>query len=191
MRMKIIGVTGGTGAGKTTVTKIIESMGAYVVDADSVARQIVEPGMPAFYEIAAEWDVVRDDVLDRKALAKIVFNDEAQLHKLNAITHKYVIDEIKLQLINCRNDIFVIDAIALFESGLADICDETVAVIADVNTRCKRIMERDDLTYDEAVMRINAQKSDSFFMENADFVIYNNGNETDTEEKIGRIIKGS
>jgi len=192
--MKIIGVTGGTGAGKTTVTKIMESLGAQVVDADCVARQVVEPGMPALSEIAAEWDVVSGDehnqVLDRKALAKIVFSDEKQLHKLNTITHKYVIEEIKTQLINCKKDIFVIDAIALFESDLADICDVTVAVIADRDTRCERIMERDDLTREEAIMRINAQKKDGFYIENADYIIYNNGNETDTEEKIGRIIKG-
>ena len=73
---------------------------------------------------------------------------------------------------------------------LADICAVTVAVIADRDTRCERIMERDDLTREEAIMRINAQKKDGFYIENADYIIYNNGNETDTEEKIGRIIKG-
>ena len=186
--MKIIGVTGGTGGGKTTATKLMESMGAYIVDADCVARSVVAPGMPALFEIGAEWDVVRDGVLDRKALAKIVFTDEEQLHKLNAITHKYVIDEIKSQLANCKKDIFVIDAIALFESGLSDICDATVAVIADCDIRCERIMARDGLTRDEAMMRINAQKSDSFYKERADFVVYSN--QGVSEEEIGQIIKG-
>lgn len=186
--MKIIGVTGGTGGGKTTATKIMESMGAHIVDADVVARKIVEPKMPALSEIAAEWDVVQDGTLDRKALAKIVFTDEAELHKLNAITHKYVIEEIKSQLANCKKDIFVIDAIALFESGLSDICDVTVAVIADCDIRCERIMARDGLTRDEAMMRINAQKSDSFYKERADFVVYSNDGVD--EEEIGRIIKG-
>lgn len=186
--MKVIGVTGGTGGGKTTATKIMESMGAYIVDADVVARDIVAPGKPALLEIAAEWDVVQDGTLDRKALAKIVFTDEAQLHKLNAITHKYVIEEIKSQLANCKKDIFVIDAIALFESGLSDICDVTVAVIADCDIRCERIMARDGLTRDEAMMRINAQKNDSFYKERADFVVYSNDGVD--EEEIGRIIKG-
>lgn len=189
MSMKIIGVTGGTGGGKTTITKAMEAFGAQVVDADCVARQIVEPGRPALSEIAAEWDVVKDGVLDRKALAKIVFTDKTQLHKLNAITHKYVIEEIKSQLLNCKKDIFVIDAIALFESGLAEICHTTVAVIADCDVRCERIMARDGLTRDEALMRINAQKKDSFYTERADFVIYNNNE--DVSEEIGRIIKGS
>ncbi len=173
--MKIIGVTGGTGGGKTTVTNILKSFGACVVDADVTARQVVASGCPALSEIAKEWDVVEEGILNRKALAEIVFNDEAELHKLNSIVHKYVIDEIKSQLVNCMDEIFVIDAIALFESGLSDMCDITVAVIADRNVRCKRIMSRDNLTEQEAWLRINAQKSDEFYINNADVVIRNNG----------------
>lgn len=187
--MKIIGVTGGTGGGKTTITEKMKKYGAYVVDADVVAREVTSAGMPALAEIAAEWDVVSCGVLDRKALAKIVFNDEAQLHKLNGIVHKYVIEEIKSQMENCKEEIFVIDAIALFESGLSDICDVTVAVIADRSIRCERIMERDGLSHEEAIMRINAQESNEFYIERADFVIYNNNGVGD--EEIGRIIKGS
>lgn len=187
--MKIIGVTGGTGGGKTTITKKMKEYGAYVVDADCVAREIVAPGSPALSEIGATWDVVKDGVLDRKALAKIVFTDENELHKLNAITHKYVIEKIKSQMESCKEEIFVIDAIALFESGLADICDVTVAVIADRNIRCERIMARDGLSREEAVMRINAQKNDEFYIERADFVISSDNGVN--EEDIGRIIKGS
>ncbi len=187
--MRIIGVTGGTGGGKTTVTKIMKSLGAQICDADVIARAVVEPGRPALSEIAAEWNVVSGGVLDRKALAKIVFNDEAELHKLNGIVHKYVIEEIKSEIEKCREDIFVIDAIALFESGLAEICDVTVAVIADQAIRCARIMARDNLTEQEAMMRINAQKSDDFYIQNANFVIYNNDGVDD--EEIGQIIKGS
>ncbi len=185
--MKVIGVTGGSGGGKTTVTKIFKKNGAYVVDADVVAREVVSPGMPALLEIASQWDVVRDGVLDRKALAKIVFSDSQELHKLNRIVHKYVIDDIKSQLERCEKEVFVIDAIALFESGLADICDVTIAVIADKDLRCKRIMARDNLTRDEAMMRINAQMDDEFYIKNADFVIYNNDNESDS--LIEQIVK--
>ncbi len=182
--MRIIGVTGGTGGGKTTVTKIMEEYGAHIVDADVIARKVVAPGCPALREIEREWNVVENGVLDRKALAKIVFNDEAELHKLNGIVHKYVIEEIKSQLADCQKEIFVIDAIALFESGLADLCDVTVAVIADRDVRCERIMARDNLTKDEALMRINAQKSDDFYINGADVVIYNND-----DDKIEQIIK--
>ena len=187
--MRIIGVTGGTGGGKTTITKIMEKYGAQICDADVVARKVVEPGQPALCEISGMWNVVHDGVLDRKALAKIVFSDEKELHKLNGIVHKYVIEEIKKELAECRQNVFVIDAIALFESGLSDMCDATVAVIADKSIRCQRIMERDGLTYDEALLRINAQKNDEYYIENADFVIYNNNGVDDRE--IGRIIKGS
>ncbi len=182
--MRIIGVTGGTGGGKTTVTKILKEQGAHIVDADVVARKVVAPGYSALREIEREWNVVENGVLDRKALAKIVFSNEAELHKLNGIVHKYVIEEIKSQLADCKKEIFVIDAIALFESGLADLCDVTVAVIADRDVRCKRIMARDGLTKDEALMRINAQKSDDFYINGADVVIYNNDN-----DEIEQIIK--
>ena len=187
--MKIIGVTGGTGGGKTTITEKMKGYGAEVCDADVVARKVVAPGKPALAEIAAEWNVVSGGGLDRKALAKIVFSDANELHKLNGIVHKYVIDEIKSQMENCRDEIFVIDAIALFESGLSDICDVTVAVIADFNIRCDRIMARDVLSREEAIMRINAQMSDEFYIERADFVI--NSSNGVNDEEIGRIIKGS
>ncbi len=190
--MKIIGITGGSGGGKSTVTKIIEKYDAEILDADIVAKEVVEPGKPAFLEIKDEWpSVVLDGVLDRKALAKIVFNNADDLHKLNTITHKYVIEEIKNKINNSQAAIFVIDAIALFESGLADFCDVTICVIAKKEERIKRIMKRDNLTELEATERINAQKNDSFYIERSDFVIYNNEGQHNLEEEIGRIIKGS
>lgn len=190
--MKIVGVTGGSGAGKTVATKALASFGAEILDADILAREVVMPGMPALCEIEKEWDgVVENGVLDRRALAKIVFNDENELHKLNAITHKYIIDEINKRIKNSDAPIVVIDAIALFESGLFNMCDITICVIADKEKRLERIMKRDNLTRLAAEERINAQKSDSFYIENADFTIYNNGNLAATEEEIGRIIKGS
>lgn len=190
--MKIIGITGGSGAGKTTITKYLKKYGAEILDADITAREVVKKGMPALKEIENEWEnVVKNEELDRRALAKIVFNDEVALHKLNAITHKYIIEEIKKKIKNSQADIFVIDAIALFESGLSDLCDVTLCVLADKDVRIKRIMARDDLTKGEAKERINAQKDDSFYKERADFTIYNNENESNLEEIVGRIIKGS
>lgn len=190
--MKIIGITGGSGAGKTTITEYFKEYDAEVIDADIIAKEIVSAGMPALEEIKKEWkDVVSDDVLDRRALAKIVFNDPTELHKLNSITHKYIIEEIKERIIKSTASVFIIDAIALFESGLSDLCDVTVGVIAEKSKRIERIMARDNLTRSQAEERINAQKSDSFYIENADFVIYNNENESDLKTSVGRIIKGS
>ncbi len=189
--MRVVGITGGSGAGKTTITEVFKSYGAEILDADVVAREVVEPGCPALSEIKKEWNsVVTGGILDRKALAKIVFNDAAQLHKLNTITHKYIIDEIEKRVKKSTAPIFVIDAIALFESGLADICDTTICVVADKRVRIERIMRRDSLTELEATERINAQKDDSFYIENSDITIYNNDKSENAEEIIGRIIKG-
>ena len=187
--MKIIGITGGSGAGKTTVTKYFKKYDAEIVDADITAREIVKSGMPALEEIKKEWqDVVVDGKLDRRALAKIVFNNDEELHKLNTITHKYIIDEINKKIMMSKKEIFVIDAIALFESGLARLCDATICVIADRDKRIKRIMERDDLTLKEAQERIDAQKSDEFYKSRADYVIYNNDDGSSLEEIADRLI---
>lgn len=190
--MKIYGITGGSGAGKSEISALFEKQGAHVIDADKIARQVVTKGKPALDEIKKEWPkVVIDDTLDRKALAGIVFNNPQELHKLNAITHKYIIDEIKSILNTVKSDLFVIDAIALFESGLSKLCDVTICVIAEKSERVQRIMKRDNLTKAQAESRINAQMSDSFYIENSDYTIYNNEDKSKLDEKIGRIIKGS
>lgn len=190
--MKIIGITGKSGAGKTTVTKYLKKYDTEIIDADIIAREIVKSGMPALAEIEKEWeDVVENGALNRRALAKIVFNDARQLHKLNTITHKYIVEEIKQRIKKSNAEIFIIDAIALFESGLSDLCDVTVCVTANKDTRLKRIMARDNLAKVEAEDRINAQKSDEFYENRADFVIYNNETESNLEEVADRIIKGS
>ena len=175
--MRIIGITGGSGAGKSTVAKIFESMGAEVADADEIYRRVTGKGSASLCEIKNVWPkAVKNGELDRKVLAAIVFNSEAELHKLNSITHKYVIDEIKAMIEKSTAEIFVIDAIALFESGLFRLCHKTLAVVAQKGTRIARIMARDGLTKSEALMRINAQKSDTFFTENADYTIETGSN---------------
>lgn len=189
--MKIIGITGKSGAGKTTVTKHFKKYDAEIIDADILAREIVKKGMPALAEIEKEWEgVVENGSLNRRALAKIVFNDAEELHKLNTITHKYIVEEIKQRIKKSNAQIFVIDAIALFESGLSDLCDATVCVTADKDVRLKRIMARDNLTKVEAEDRINAQQSDEFYENRADFVILNNETESN-QEVVDRIVKGS
>ena len=187
--MRIIGITGGSGAGKSTVAKIFESMGAEVADADEIYRRVTGKGSASLCEIKKVWpEAVKNGELDRKVLAAIVFNSEAELHKLNSITHKYVIDEIKAMIEKSTAEIFVIDAIALFESGLFRLCHKTLAVVAQKGTRVARIMARDGLAESEALMRINAQKSDTFFTENADYTIENDINQQHTEEQIGWIL---
>ncbi len=186
---KIIGITGPSGAGKSTVSALFKESGAHIIDADIVAREVVTLGKPALDEIKKEWpEAVVDGVLDRRVMARIAFSDESELHKLNSITHKYIIEEIKDEIKKSAATLFVIDAIALFESELKSMCDVTIAVIAKKDTRISRIMARDNLTRDAAESRINAQKSDDFYIDNADFTIYNDEN-SDFCEKVGQILK--
>ncbi len=188
INMKIIGITGPSGAGKSTLSTYFKMSGAHIIDADIVARNVVMLGKPALEEIKIEWpEAVSEGVLDRKVMARIAFGSEAELHKLNSITHKYIISDIKEEIEKSDSTVFVIDAIGLFESELASMCDVTIAVIANKKARISRIMARDNLTVDEAESRINAQKSDEFYTSRADYTIENNDDLT--YERIEQILK--
>ncbi len=174
----ILGVTGGSGCGKSNFCRALAEKGAYVIDADLVARDVVRPGENALLEIEKEFGkeyILPNGELDRKKLGALVFSDSDKLNILNQITHKYIIKEIKKRLDELPCGLKVIDAAVLFESGLADICDRTLCVLADRKTRAKRIAARDNLTYEEAQNRINAQQKDDFYRSHADDVILNNG----------------
>jgi len=178
--MLIIGLTGPSGGGKTTVANLMAYEGIYVVDADIVARAVVEPGKPALAEIVEAYgaDILRaDGTLNRKKLAGIVFNDPQKLTLLNSITHKYISEQVKRDIAEMGEDISVIDAAALAESKLSDICDYVIAVVADEDVQIQRIMERDELTEQEAKARIGAQRRREQYIADADFVIDNSGDE--------------
>ena len=131
-----------------------------------------------------------DGTLNRKKLAEIVFSDAGALHKLNLITHKYISEEIKKALAQCKKPLFIMDAAALVESGIHKMCDAVVFVNAEKETRIKRIMARDDLTREEAKRRIDAQKEDSFYRANSQFEIQNNGAPEALKRAVSEIIKG-
>lgn len=173
----VIGITGGTGAGKTTALKAISKMGGYVLDCDAV-----------YYELLSESDdmknainnrfpgVLNNGVLDRKALGRQVFSSDKALSDLSAITHPFVIDEVSRRIQEKKTEgfnLFAIDAIALFESGASDLCDTTVFVTAPKNIRAQRIMAREGITLDYAMLRIDAQKDDDYFMKMCDYTIIN------------------
>lgn len=190
--MKIIGITGGSGSGKTTVAKLFEKKNMYRIDADAVAREVVEKGSPALEKIKYEFGsgVIRPDgTLDRKALADIVFNDTQKLEKLNNITHGYIIERIDRLLSQCDCEWAIIDAAALFESGLDEKCDAVIAVVADTAVRKKRIMERDNMDEKSAEARIKAQKEVKFYVIDSDFVIVNNSGEYNLKKETEKIFK--
>ncbi len=189
--MIILGITGGSGSGKTTVSQMLSKNGVDMIDCDLVARKIVEPGEMALTEIkdffGSEY-IKPDGSLDRKKLAALVFSSSEKLEKLNEITHKYVEKYINLYIANSKSDIIGIDAAALIESGIYKKCDFLLSVLADKNVRIERIMKRDSLFKADALMRINAQKCDEFYIEKSDYIVYNNGNIDEINNRILEIL---
>ena len=177
--MKIIGLTGLTGAGKSTVAQKLMAYGCYHIDADKVARDVIHNSEDVKNKLKEHFgdDVINEDgTTNRPLLASRAFADEESTNALNEITHPAVTEEIK-SIIKDMEEIgyrgVIIDAIALFESGEDALCDFTVAVIAPKEIRLERIMKRDNITEEKALERINAQKDESFFTSRADFVLWN------------------
>ena len=177
--MKIIGLTGLTGAGKSTVAQKLMAYGCYHIDADKVAREVINNNENVKNKLKEYFgdDVINEDgTTNRPLLASRAFANEESTTALNEITHPAVTEEIQ-SIIKDMEEIgyrgVIIDAIALFESGEDALCDFTVAVIAPKEIRLERIMKRDNITEEKALERINAQKDESFFTSRADFVLWN------------------
>lgn len=192
--MKIIGITGSSGAGKTTVSKILnERENVKVIDADKVVKEMSIPGaeyLNAIKETFGEEVLLADGNLNRKLLANKIYNDNNSREKLNNLTFKYVVDEILKRIKNIDDEkiqIVIIDAPLLFESGLEKYCDSVVALIADKKLKIKRICQRDNIDEKTAESRLNIQHEDSYYTERSDFVIVNKEN-CDLKAEIDKII---
>ena len=189
--MKILGITGGTGSGKTTLLREAEALGALCIDCDALYHRLLETDKSLLADIEARFPgVVQDGVLQRKALGNQVFSDGAALCDLNEITHKVVCREVLRLLQQSDASFAVIDAIALFESGLADLCDTTVAVTAPRDKRIARLMQRDGISRDYAEQRLNAQKSDAEFAVLAHEILQNDSTPEVFSQKCKQFLKG-
>ena len=191
--MKVIGVTGGIGSGKTTVSNILSSLGAKVIEADKISRDIMRKGHRVFDEIV---DYFGEDILDekgelvRRKIADIAFNSEEKLKALNDITHKYISIEIKNEIKKCNNeDTVVVDAAIPLENGFIDVSDEIWFVTADRDIRIDRVMKRNNLTYSKVMDIIKIQPDDDYYISISDIIIYNNGDFKELEEKVKKVYK--
>ena len=170
-----VGITGGTGCGKTTLLKALEDAGALVLDCDAIYHELLKRDRSLLEAISDRFPgTVEDGQLQRKKLGAIVFADEEALEDLNRITHSAVKAEV-LRRLEAWEGHAAIEAIALFEGGLAEHCDVTVAVTAPLEARVRRLMARDGISENYARSRIAAQHDEGWFREHCDHVLVNDG----------------
>ena len=171
----ILGITGGTGCGKTTLLNCIAQLGGVILDCDAIYHELLRTDPALLGTIEKRFPgTVENGVLQRKKLGNLVFSDEKALNDLNKITHGAVKAEVVRRLAE-KPKLAAIDAIALFEGGLAELCDVTVAVTAPEEARIQRLMARDGIDRDYAKRRIDAQKNADWFRQNCDYCLENNG----------------
>lgn len=195
--MIVIGLTGNIGSGKSTVALRMQSLGAKIIDADQIAREVVQPGTPALQDIASKFGPDVLDItggLDRKKMASIVFADPQAIVILNQITHPRIIDEVKRKINKFNREVkkdagsgvLVIDAPLLIEVGLDHIVDEIWVVKADRELQIARLAKRDGLTTEEALGRIAAQMPQEDKIKRAIRVIDNSGEKSATIKQVDR-----
>lgn len=173
----IIGLTGPTGSGKSSASKACLELGLKLVDCDKIARVAVEKdsdGLKAVVSAFGKGILNTDGTLNRKALAKIAFSSKEKTALLNDTIFPFIKE---LVLNETKQGKILLDAPTLFESGINEICFKTVAVLSDKQNRLERIIKRDSLTKEEALLRMSAGKDDDFYLKNADYIIYNNHSE--------------
>lgn len=180
-KYKLVGLTGQTGAGKSVAAAVFREKGWAVIDADKLAREALAPKSPALYGLCGVFgkDILREDgTLDRPLLAKRAFSSRENTDVLNALTHPYILQLVLKnisQLFSQGNRYILYDAPQLIESESHLLCDHVITVLAQEDVRLKRIMARDNLSRENALLRIKAQHTEDFYTESSDTVIENNG----------------
>ncbi len=193
----VVGITGSSGAGKSTVCEILKNKyGAVIIDADKIAKQLSQKGneyLVDIVELFGQEILLENGELNRSKLANIIYNQHEKREQLNQRTFKHIRVAIKEKLQNILEEnpkaVIAIDAPLLFEAGLEKICDFIIAVIAeDKELQIERIVQRDWITEEQAEKRLQAQKSNEFYTTRSKYVIANNGKLEEVEEQIEKIF---
>ena len=188
----IIGITGSSGAGKSTVCKILEKeYKIKIINADKVAKKLSKRGTNYVIDIIAKFgkDIVDEyGELKRKKLAEIIYSNPEKRKMLNECTFKYIKKDIQKEIKKAKNnETVIIDAPLLFESELNEICDKVIGVISNKELQLERIVARDNIDYDNAEKRLNAQEKNEFYIERCDKIIENNNDVQHIEQEIKKI----
>ncbi len=186
----VVGLTGGLATGKTTIAELFESLGAVIIDADKIAREIVKPNSSTWQKIKDYFGtkILNDDLsINRNLLGELIFSNEIHRKKLNEITHSEIIHKIKQEIEDAHCSIVIIVAPLLIEANMISMVDKLIVVTASEETQTKRVMERDNLSKDDAKNRIDSQMPLSEKVKLADFVIDTDCPKTELEEKVKEI----
>lgn len=187
----IIGLTGQTGAGKSTVCAYLSSMPFRIIDCDKIAREVTEKGSSVLDKLAAAFGkdiILEDGSLDRALLASRAFETSEKTELLNDITHPAILDAVKAKIASATCQNVILDAPTLFESGADKLCDRIIAVLCDENKRKDRIISRDNLSLEQAKKRLMRAKSNEFFTERADAVVYNDGTPDELYKNVEKAL---
>ncbi|CCQ93605.1 Dephospho-CoA kinase [[Clostridium] ultunense Esp] len=191
----IIGLTGGIATGKSTVSALLASRGAYLIDSDQIARQVVERGEPAYEEIVKHFGkqvLLPDGQIDRKELGRIVFANPEERAILEKITHPHIFREIKKRIEVAKAEgkkLIFLDVPLLFETGLDRQVDLTLLIDTDERIQLERLIKRDQLSREEAERRIEAQMPMGEKRKKADYILSNRGSIKELEEEVERFLK--
>ena len=191
--MRIIGLTGGIGAGKSEVARILSRRGIPVINADQLSREVVEPGSPGLKAIIKRFgkSVLRaDGSLDRKGLARRVFANTEERLVLEGISHPLIRERTEAHLLvleEGNTPVCILESPLLFEASQDELCDAVISVVADFNLRAKRVKRREGLTIDQFQQRVDAQINDDTRRRLSDMIVENNGSLEDLRRSVNRI----
>ena len=189
----IIGITGSSGAGKSTICELLEEKyDVKIINADKIAKKLSKKGTNYIIDIIAKFgkDIVDEDgELKRKKLAEIIYNDPKKRMELNKYTFKYIRKEIEKQIKEQKGKTIIIDAPLLFESELNKLCDKVIGIVSAKELQIERIVARDNIDYEQAEKRLKAQSSNDFYKEKCDIIIENDNNMQCLKDKIQEIAK--